>query len=75
MRKKAGRIVSGFIASVCLSILIPGVSAQTMAAEGTFSVDDPDSTRCDSLTTLYKDHYIIRDYSRAVEFWRQMQGE
>jgi len=75
MRRKTCRMVSGFIASVCLAILTPGVSAQTVAAEGTLSVADQDSTRCDSLTSQYKDHYINRDYSRALDFWRQIQGE
>jgi hypothetical protein len=75
MRNKTGRQVSGLIVSVCLFLLTPGVSAQTVAEAGTFSDTIDNGALCDSLTSLYKDHYINKDYSRALEFWRQIQAE
>jgi len=75
MRRKTGRQVSGFIVSVCLFILTPGVSAQTVAKTGVFSDTAEYRAGCDSLTSLYKDHYINEEYSRALEFWRQVQAE
>ncbi len=75
MRKKTGRQVSVIIVSVCLAILTPVVSAQTVAEAGTCSDTAEDSVRCDSLTSLYKGQYTNKDYSRALEFWRQVQAE
>lgn len=75
MRKKTGRQVSGLIQSVCLFILTAGLSAQTVAEAGAFSDNGEDRAKCDSLTSLYQDHYINKDYSRALEFWRQVQTE
>lgn len=75
MRKKTGRQVSGFIISVCLFMLTPVVSAQTVAETGAFSDTADNRASCDSLISLYKDHYINKDYSIALEFWRQLQTE
>ncbi|MFN2314738.1 MAG: hypothetical protein ABR531_09780 [Bacteroidales bacterium] len=46
-----------------------------MAETGAYSDNAEDRARCDSLTSLYKDHYINRDYSGALEFWRQVQAD
>lgn len=67
--------MSVLIASLCLAILTPGVAARTAASEETISCEVQDSTRCDSLTALYKYHALNREPAKALDFWRQVQAE
>lgn len=63
------------IISVFLATSTSGISAQTEIETGAPPGSGEDSIKCDSLTSLYKDHYINKDYSIALEFWRQVQAE
>ncbi len=55
--------------------MIPVVSAQTVSETGVLSDTADDRAGCDSLTSLYKNHYINKDYVRALDYWRQVQAE
>ena len=74
-RRKTERRISVLIASVCLSVLTPAVSALAAPFQETLSGEVQDSTRCDSLTSLYKFHAMNREPGRALDFWRLVQGE
>lgn len=74
-RRKTERLISVFIASICLSALTPAVSALTAPFQETLSGEVQDSTRCDSLTSLYKFHAMNGEHGRALYFWRLVQGE
>lgn len=74
-RRKTGSRISVLIASVCLSVLTSAVSAHAAPFQETLSGEVPDSTSCDSLTALYKHHAINGEHGRALDFWRQVQGE
>lgn len=71
-KSKADSTVCRIIASVCLSILTIGVSAQTETESGFFSGQSQDSTGCAGLTSMYKDHYLNKEYDSALVFWRQV---
>ncbi|MBE0678189.1 MAG: hypothetical protein IH592_05445, partial [Bacteroidales bacterium] len=55
--------------------MTPDVSAQTVAETGAISDTAENRAICDSLTSLYKNHYINKDYGRALDDWRQVQAE
>ncbi len=74
-RIKTGRLVAGFIASVCLAPLTPDATAGTVTQAETLSYDTQDSVRCDSLSLLYKDRFQSNDFSRALDPWRRVFAE
>lgn len=72
LKSKADSTVCRIFATVCLSILTLSVSAQTESESGYFSGQSQDSTGCIELTSLYKDHYLNKQYDSALVYWRQV---
>jgi len=72
LKTKTGNMLCRIIATVFLSILTPGVSAGMETEAQDIFNHSPDSTGCEELISLYKDHHLNKENDKALEFWRQV---